>query len=600
LTGGNDADRVRSPARVRQAKETVPESRFRPKRVKSLHERLWTNSARGWVKIATLLALLSGLPTSPAFGQKSASPKPPAVPTVSQTLPAEEPPHDRLGRDTPYGAVTGFLKASAQGNWERASEFLESKQAPVKKQELARQLKLVMDRGLTVDLQTLSKIPEGTHQDIHAFARESVGWARVGAQNVEISLDRVLQTNSPPYWLFSAETLTKIPELAQSLKAPWFEEYLPKSLMANQILEIPLFFWVVFPFVLCIVFGFVWLVTWLLGVLAVGILRLFGMKDVVLARASFLGPLRLLIFGYLVNICGSYGQTLAGRQIWRSAAIAATIMGFTWLATRMLDLADELTRARFKRTQSLHKVAALQLSLWTIKGIIVVTGLVVILSLEGINPTTVITGLGLGGIAIAFAAQKTIENIFGTVMLVADQPLRVGDWCKVGDTKGKVEEIGLRSTRIRTRERTLVTVPNGQLASMIVENFATREKLSFNHILHLSVNTSADQLRFFLAEIRRILQEHPAVQPTTASVRFIGFGASSLDIEILAYVLVNQSPAFLAVQEELLLRMMDVIKGCGPIIAPSPSINQGALDLALDTNKSPAAIEEDGKPQAKK
>ena len=98
-----------------------------------------------------------------------------------------------------------------------------------------------------------------------------------------------MPANSPPYWLFSAETLNKIPEFAQSLKVPWFQEYLPKSLMSNQVLEIPLFFWVVFPFVLCIVFGFLWLVTWLLGVLAAGILRLIGKRDVVLARASFLG-----------------------------------------------------------------------------------------------------------------------------------------------------------------------------------------------------------------------------------------------------------------------------------------------------------------------
>ncbi len=493
----------------------------------------------------------------------------------------------------------GFVKASAQGNWERASEFLDSKQAPVKKQELARQLKLVMDRGLTIDLQGLSKIPEGTHQDIHAVTRESVGWARVGAQKLEISLNRVITANGPPYWLFSAETLNKIPEFAQSLKAPWFQEYLPKSLMANQVLEIPLFFWIVFPFVLCVVFGLVWLVTWILGGLAAGILRLFGKSDVLLAQASFLGPIRLLVFGYLVNTVGTHGQTLAGRQIWRSSALAATILGFSWLGTRALDLVDELTKRRFTKTRSIHKIAPLQLSLWTIKGIIVVTGLVVILSLVGINPTTVITGLGLGGIAIAFAAQKTIENMFGTVMLVADQPVRVGDWCKIGDTKGKVEEIGLRSTRIRTRERTLVTVPNGQLASMIVENFATQEKFSFNHVLRLSLKTSADQLRFILGEMRRILQEHPAVDPTTASVRFIGFGASSLDLEILAYVLVNQSPAFLAVQEELLLRIMDVMKETGSVIAPPSSIEPMAVDSALDTNKSPAAIQEDSKSQAK-
>ena len=102
-----------------------------------------------------------------------------------------------------------------------------------------------------------------------------------------------------------------------------------------------------------------------------------------------------------------------------------------------------------------------------------------------INPATVVTGLGLGGIALAFAAQKTIENVFGTVMIVADQPLRVGDFCKIGDSLGTIEENGLRSTRVRTLERTLLTVPNVQLASMTVENYASRERIWFRHIIGL-------------------------------------------------------------------------------------------------------------------
>jgi len=551
------------------------------------------------MKFAASLALLGMLGMGVAFGQKPGPSKLPPTPGVSPPPSAEEAPHDRLGRDTPYGTVMGFLVASGQESWEKASEFLDSKQPPLKKQELARQLKLVMDRGLTIDLQALSKSPEGTHQDSHRVTRESLGWARIGEQKLEISLDRVIPAKNPPYWLFSADTLLKVPDIAQSLKGPWIQTNVPKFLMANRILEIPLVYWVVFPALIGMGFGFVWLMTWLLGLLAAGILRLFGKKDVILAGPSFLGPLRLLIFGYLLNTAAAYGQTLAGRQIWRSAAIAATIMGFTWLVTRTLDLANELTTARFRRTQSQHRIASLHVSLWIIKGLIVVTGLVLVFSLEGINPTTVITGLGVGGIAIAFAAQKTIENMFGTVMLVADRPLRVGDWCKIGETRGAVEEIGLRSTRIRTRERTLVTVPNGQLASMIVENFATREKFSFNHLLPLSIETSAGQLRLILGEIRRILQEHPVVEAKSASVQFIGFGDSSLNLEILAYVRAAHYQAFLEVQEELLLRIMDVVKASGTVMASPSTCTYVIRDSELDTKKSPATAEQAGKSPAK-
>ena len=221
----------------------------------------------------------------------------------------------------------------------------------------------------------------------------------------------------------------------------------------------------------------------------------------------------------------------------------------------------------------------------------VIVGVLVLFYIAGINIAAVLTGLGIGGIAIAFAAQKTLENLFGGIMIISDQPIRVGDFCRAGDYLGNVENIGLRSTRIRTLERTVVSVPNGQLALMSLENFTTRDKMWFHHTLHLRYETTADQLRYILAEIRKMLYEHSKIESPSARTRLIGFGNSSLDVEVFAYVLETAYVPFLHIQEDLLLRIMDIIEVSGSGFAFPSQTTYLAGDVGLDVEKSRKAIE---------
>jgi MscS family membrane protein len=198
--------------------------------------------------------------------------------------------------------------------------------------------------------------------------------------------------------------------------------------------------------------------------------------------------------------------------------------------------------------------------------IVIVAGLV-LLYLSNVDLTAALTGLGVGGLAIGFGAQKTIENLFGGIMVISDKPVNVGDVCKVGEYIGTVEDIGIRSTRIRTLERTVVSVPNGQLANMILENFAERDRTRFQHTIGLAPQTTAEQLREVLAQIRQLLAAHPKVDPATARTRFIRFSGASLDLEVFAYVLESDQTAFLAIQEDLLLGIIDSIDSSGVSIA---------------------------------
>ena len=154
----------------------------------------------------------------------------------------------------------------------------------------------------------------------------------------------------------------------------------------------------------------------------------------------------------------------------------------------------------------------------------------------GIPIAPLVAGLGVGGLAIALAIRPTLENIIGGLTLFADRPVRVGDFCRYGDEIGTVEQIGLRSTRIRSLERTIVTVPNAEFSQMKLDNFAARDIRLLKTILQLRYETTPDQLRYVLAELRKLLLGHPKVTPAPARVRFVGYGAYSLDLEIFAYL----------------------------------------------------------------
>jgi MscS family membrane protein len=240
--------------------------------------------------------------------------------------------------------------------------------------------------------------------------------------------------------------------------------------------------------------------------------------------------------------------------------------------------------------KSSGKIALARLLNKTIKAIIIIIGATFIFYMANLNLTAVITGLGVGGIAIAFAAQKTLENLFGGVMIISDQPIRVGDFCRAGEFQGIVEDIGLRSTKLRTLNRTVVSVPNGQLAMMSLENFTVRDKILFRHKFQLRYETSADQLRFVIAGIRRMLYEHPKVETVTARVRFIGFRDSAVELEVFAYVLETEYECFLAVQEDLLLRSMDIVEKSGTTFAFPSQTTYFARDVGLDTEKSKDAM----------
>ena len=169
--------------------------------------------------------------------------------------------------------------------------------------------------------------------------------------------------------------------------------------------------------------------------------------------------------------------------------------------------------------------------------------------------------------ALAFAAQKTLENLFGGIMIISDRPVRIGDACKIGDITGTVLDIGLRSTRVRTLDRSIVTIPNGQLATMNLENFTLRDKYWFRPTILLAQETTTGQMQAVLHKLRDLLEKDDRVESGTARVRFTGLGSASQNTEISAYVFATNLEEFLAIQEQLLLRILEIVESAGTALA---------------------------------
>lgn len=262
----------------------------------------------------------------------------------------------------------------------------------------------------------------------------------------------------------------------------------------------------------------------------------------------------------------SLGLSVAAEAVIAHGVRAAVVATFFWALWRSVNIFVELTLSRPWAASSPSTRHLLAIGGNLLKGIIAALGILAIIAAFGYSVTTVLAGLGIGGLALAFGAQKTVENLFGSMALAVDQPFRVGDFVRVGDFTGTVEDIGLRSTRFRTLDRTLISIPNGALADQRLESLAERDRMRLAIMIGLEYRTTRAEMEQVLAGFRRVLESHPKVWRDTIVVTFSQLGASSLDIEVVAWFVVDP-PEFNRCRQEVLLDFMRVVEEAGTSFA---------------------------------
>jgi MscS family membrane protein len=288
----------------------------------------------------------------------------------------------------------------------------------------------------------------------------------------------------------------------------------------------------------------------------------------VLDAPKLRGPLRVLlaVAGFRAVLDVAPPATLSRLFIERALAMIFAL-ALAWTGAVVVELFAERWRVRINPRVHGVSYSVLPLGLQILRLSLFLLAILSVLSAWGYNTSTILAGLGVGGLAVALAAQKTIENLFGGISVIGDRPVLVGDVCRFGNETGTVTHIGLRSTRIRTADRTIISIPNSQFSSMALENISRRDKIWFHPTLNLRRDTTSAQLLEVLASVREILGANPSVETGNVPVRFIGVGPYSLDVEVVAYIKTTDHDEFLAQQQDLLLRMLQVVEKAGTALA---------------------------------
>jgi len=489
------------------------------------------------------------------------------IPLLSPTpTPATEATGDPYKRETPHGAFLGFMRAAARENWTTAAEYLQwPKGSKTSREEIARELKAVLDERFTGDLEKLSRSPLSSVDDGLGPGYERAGTiiAR-GEESFDVLLVRTQPAEGPAIWLVSSQTLREIPTAFGELSVPELDRIMPSALRRQVGGSFRL--WQILAFLALLPAA--WLVARLLVYGAARLLdrtasRRPAFADFRNGLASFRAPLALLLaiplHAFFVE---RIGLPLLGRYAYSRGVRLAFVFAFGWLLVRVVGF---LTSRATMRLLASGQAATSSLTIGrrVLQGVVIAGTVVAALGVLGVNLTATLAGLGIGGIAVAFAAQKSLENLFGGVVVLSDKVMRVGDVVKVGAVQGEIEDVTLYATRIRTLERTVVSIPNGSMMTSQIENLSRRDKFLFRHTLGLRYETTAAQMRAALESCRKRLAADPRVEPGTLRVRFLKLNAYTLDVEAFAYVLAPDWVTFLGVQEELLLALMHTVEEAG-------------------------------------
>ena len=499
-----------------------------------------------------------------------------AIGANAQTLPGSAPSpapvqaapeKDPLGRSTPRGTVLAFLAAARKGDNERARHYLDMPVRSRAAETLAQQLFVVLDARLPARLTQVSDTPEGSRANPLAPDEEHIGAIDGPSGEVAIVVRRVKPPKAEPIWLFSAETLAAVPDAYTEIVSQR-EFLLPPFLTERRIGGVRLFEWLV------VFLGLpaLYVVTVLLNRALTPVMAWLGCRISARVggsiRNALPAPARLLI----VSLAGRWLSlhlplSLLVRQLLSNMAAVVGIVALAWLIILIIGEVERHVRRRLPPANYSAAVSLLRVGRRFVDLVVLLAAVLGMLRHFGVDPTPLLAGLGVGGIAVALAAQKTLENVIAGASLIIDQAVRVGDFLKVGDLQGTVDHIGLRSTRIRTLDRSVVSVPNGQIANMSLETLSARDKFWFHPVVGLRYETTTGQMRRVLTEIRQMLARHPAVDGESIRVRFLRLGAFSLDIEVFAYVFARDWVHFLEIQEDLLLAVTEIVAGAGTSIA---------------------------------
>ncbi len=479
------------------------------------------------------------------------------------TAEASAVPEDALDRGTPRRSLAAFLSSAQDHDYETAAEYLDMRNLPRKVRnvggaDLAKQLSIVLNRELWVDLDEISDDPDGAVRDGQESFRDPFGEIESKDGPVTLLMQRVPRDDGQFIWKISNRTVGQIPQLYDEFGYGRLEERLIQTVPDVSILNIELFKWVII--IGSALIGYPILFLLFRGLSRVIVRQASPRRD--LARRYLTGPiLWLTLVMMLDRVIYSLGLGIEAQRLADAHTVDIAIV--TWALLAGTNLVRAILSDRLQAQGREATIVLLRPLSNAIKILIVVLAVLAWLSNLGFNISALLAGLGVGGIAVALALQKPLEDLFGAVSMYAQQPVRVGDYCRFGDVEGTVEEIGLRTTRIRTLAKTLVSVPNARMATDILDNYSARDHIHFKPRIVLGYRCTADQLRQVLTEARELLADHDDVLQDPCRVTMTSIGPEGFEIKVHAYIRTSDFAEYLQIAEQLNLEIIEIVSRAG-------------------------------------
>ncbi|WP_332848787.1 mechanosensitive ion channel family protein [Massilia sp. S19_KUP03_FR1] len=513
---------------------------------------------------ALLIALTLPLP----FAMTAAAQATAAVPAATAAV------ADRFDRQTPRSTITALIEALARHDYEQAGNYIDVPAERGGRQrtsgtELARRLQVLLDRGGSLEpFVALSNDPVGRTNDDLDVDREDVGSITIQGKEVPVLLARS-GSGDQAIWKIARETASQL-ALAN---ADTVAKAGSGTGMGFMLAGAPVQDWLLLVGLAAASFAGLWFLASIVLLALRKLVRDPETNGLYLFLQASLPPFSLL---FAIGVFYAWVEELpvgiVARQTFLRYSGVVTAVAFVWFGLRLVDAISDLAISRMERRQRRQVISVVTLLRRTVKVLLLAFSAVGILDTFGINVTTGIAALGVGGIALALGAQKTVENLVGSVTVIADRPAQIGDAIKVGTVTGTVEDIGIRSTRIRTGERTIVTIPNGDFSARQIENLTDRDRFQFNPVIPVSPAVTAAQLQEAVGLIEGVLTGHQHVA-AGARARFANITERGFNIETNAYIALQDGDASNDVRAELLHGIFAALEGAGIGLAfPAPTV----------------------------
>ncbi|MGB5488452.1 MAG: mechanosensitive ion channel domain-containing protein, partial [Lysobacterales bacterium] len=285
-----------------------------------------------------------------------------------------------------------------------------------------------------------------------------------------------------------------------------------------------------------------------------------------LVRNIFTGPAVLIGILFTTGITSErLGLGAYAQQVMQAKTLFT--LALVWVLWSVINLVKSYQQEKLTKLGRPGAAKLLQPLTTLVKILIFVFGLLFWLNNIGVNITAVLAGLGVGGLAVALALQKPIEDMMGALSIFSQASLRVGDFCRYGTEMGVVEDIGLRTTRLRTLTNTVVSVPNARIASEEVENLSYRTKIRYWPTLRLRYDTTPVQVRTIRDRITESLEQNEQVYEDPLRVRFTDFDNDAILIKVHSFIKTTDYAVFLAIAEDINIQIMEIVKSAGASFA---------------------------------